>query len=128
MSVTRMRRKFHANVLGKNGYTSSEEVYIASEIDDEITAANARIAELEQEKADVALRMATWAANTLHTCHEQCERPLCVANRRIAALEALLGEAPHTWACHKVMSVDTETGAPIHLSDRVGCSCFKSRA
>lgn len=94
----------------------------------ELIAANARIAELEQEKADTVLRMTTWAANTLHTCHEQCERPLCVANRRIAALEALLGEAPHTWACHKVMSVDTETGAPIHLSDRVGCSCFKSRA
>jgi len=59
----------------------------------ELIAANARIAELEQEKADTVLRMTTWAANTLHTCHEQCERPLCVANRRIAALEALLGEA-----------------------------------
>jgi len=39
------------------------------------------------------LRMTAWAANTMHTCHKQCERPLCVANRRIAELEALLGEA-----------------------------------
>ena len=62
--------------------------------DDELSAAQeidellAKLAEAEQEKADTVLRMSTWEANTMHTCHEQCERPLCVANREIETLRA----------------------------------------
>lgn len=120
---------------------------------DELTAANARIAELEQSiKRQAAAALAgmnatkavsSWEIQEARRLKAECS-PASIASQReanevltnelqaatvrIAELEALLGEAPHTWACHKVMSVDTETGAPIHLSDRVGCSCFKSRA
>lgn len=45
-----------------------------------------RIADLESE-------LKNERARGIHTCHDQCERPLCVAQRRIAALESGLSEA-----------------------------------
>lgn len=74
-----------------------------------------RIAELESEKAETVLRMSNWAANTLHTCHDKCGRPICVANRRIAHLEALLGEAPHAPFCGYRQCAENP------------CNCFKAR-
>jgi hypothetical protein len=54
----------------------------------QIADLTAKLAEADQEKADTVLRMSTWAANTLHTCHEGCDRPLCVANGEINHLRA----------------------------------------
>ena len=54
-------------------YGRAVECYDADEVDAQIATLTARIADLE--------------ARDIHTCHDQCERPLCVANRRIAELE-----------------------------------------
>lgn len=48
----------------------------------QLTAARQRIAALESE-------LATERARGIHTCHDQCQRPLCVAQRRIAELEGV---------------------------------------
>jgi hypothetical protein len=45
-----------------------------------LTAAQQRIAALESE-------LSNERARNIHTCHDQCERPLCVAGRRIRELE-----------------------------------------
>jgi hypothetical protein len=45
-----------------------------------LTAAQQRIAALEGE-------LENERARDIHTCHDQCERPLCVAQRRIRELE-----------------------------------------
>src|SRR5687768_18488272 len=54
-------------------YGRAVECYDADEVDAQIATLTARIADLE--------------ARDIHTCHDQCERPLCVANRRVAELE-----------------------------------------
>lgn len=48
----------------------------------ELLAAQRRIADLESD-------LETERARGIHTCHDQCQRPLCVAGRRIRELEAL---------------------------------------
>lgn len=50
-----------------------------------LTAAQQRIAELERD-------LENERARGIHTCHDQCERPLCVAQRRIAELRGCLAE------------------------------------
>lgn len=50
-------------------------------------------AEMDELRADnAALREENdnLRAGTMHTCHDKCQRPLCVANRRIRELEAEL--------------------------------------
>lgn len=48
-----------------------------------LAAAQQRIAELERE-------LANERARDTHSCHDQCELPLCVAQRRIADAELAL--------------------------------------
>jgi hypothetical protein len=55
------------------------------EYERELTAAQQRIADLESE-------LENERARGIHTCHDQCQRPLCVAGRRIRELEALNAE------------------------------------
>jgi hypothetical protein len=50
-----------------------------------LAAARQRIAALESE-------LETERARGIHTCHDQCQRPLCVAQRRIAELRGCLAE------------------------------------
>lgn len=47
----------------------------------QLAAAQQRIAELERE-------LENERARGIHTCHDQCQRPLCMARRRIAELES----------------------------------------
>src|SRR5690606_307951 len=47
----------------------------------QLTAAQQRIADLESD-------LETERARGIHTCHDQCQRPLCVAQRKAATWEA----------------------------------------
>jgi hypothetical protein len=51
-----------------------EVIELARQLEHELAAANQRIADLE--------------SRGIHTCHDQCTRPLCVANRELAAAKA----------------------------------------
>ena len=85
---------------------------IPMQMEAELTAANARIAELESALMDKTL-------NKVDVCIQ-----LDAAEKRIAALEALLGEAPHEEECDALAFGEIGNVRPGDLP----CNCFKSRA
>jgi len=52
----------------------------------QLTSAQARIKELEGRNYELE----NLSSTGIHTCHDQCQRPLCVARRRIRELEGAL--------------------------------------
>jgi len=52
---------------------------------------------LAAERDTLRARVAELEANGVHSCHPECPRPLCVAQRRIAELEA--ARTPSWWRC-----------------------------
>jgi hypothetical protein len=73
----------HNFVTGHGDTTDDLLAELGAQVDERaqrLTAAQQRIAALEGE-------LENERARDIHTCHDQCERPLCVAQRRIRELE-----------------------------------------
>lgn len=121
-----------------------------SEVEKKLTAANARIAELEQSiKRQAAAALAgmnatkavsSWEIQEARRLKAECS-PASIASQReanevltnelqaatvrIAELEALLGEAPHSELCDSMAS-GWVAGLEVAPGD-LDCNCFKSR-
>lgn len=65
-------------------------------------------------------------AKGVHSCHAGCARPICAALRRIAHLEALLGEAPHSPGCRMFHAMYGGSESDARAAGSL-CDCFKGR-
>lgn len=41
---------------------------------------------LEHERDEAREELENWKASGIHSCHDECKRPLCVANRKMKAM------------------------------------------
>lgn len=46
-----------------------------------------------RERDEAREELQNWKPTSIHSCHSECKRPLCVANRQIAAMREAIKEA-----------------------------------
>lgn len=52
-----------------------------------------RATELEKQLEATREELENWKAGGIHSCHTECKRPLCMANRKIKDMREAIGEA-----------------------------------
>lgn len=51
-----------------------------------VTGLEKQLEAMRKERDEVKEELENWKASGIHSCHDECKRPLCVANRKIKAM------------------------------------------
>lgn len=68
----------------------------------------AQIAQLEAENAALQERLDNYTASSIHSCHDECRRPMCVLRRDNAALKQQLEDSRTLFKCEFVAREEAE--------------------
>ena len=58
-----------------------------------VTGLEKQLEAMRKERDEAKEELENWKASGIHSCHDECKRPLCVANRKIKAMREAIKEA-----------------------------------